>query len=67
MLQTIINYIVTAALSFLVGWVSKLYHQYLQDKQAEQGAENSVEPLKKADPNDGKAIDKSSDSALGGF
>lgn len=67
MLQTIISYITTAALSWVAAKFHTWYVQYLQDEATKKSAAASVDPLKKADPTDGKAIDSGSDSALGGF
>lgn len=70
-LTSVAGYVVTAILSALGGWLLKILHGWYtdveQNKAAETQAQQSVQPLKDADPNDGNAIDKASDSALGGL
>lgn len=65
MLNTIIGYVVTAALSWLAGWISKIVHQQIQDKQTEAAAKESVQPLK--DAKTGDEVDAGIDKSLGGF
>lgn len=70
-LASIAGYVVTAVLSALGGFLLKVLHGWYtnieQDKQAQNQAQQSVDPLKKADPNDAKAIDSATDGALGGL
>ena len=70
-LTSIASYLTTAVLSALGGWLLKVFHNWYtdvsQNQQAASQSDDSVQPLKNADPNDGTAIDKASDSALGGF
>ena len=70
-LSSIAGYVVTSVLSALGGWLLKVLHNWYtnvsQDKTAATEAQQSVQPLKDADPNDGNAIDKASNSALGGL
>ena len=70
-LSSVVGYVVTAILSAVGGWLLKVIHIWYtnmeQDKQAEHDAQKSLDPLKQADPKDGKAIDGASDGALGGF
>lgn len=65
MLQTIIGYVTTAILSYIVGWVSKIIHSWLQDQKTEKDAKDSVDPLKKAQT--GEEIDAAIDKSLDGF
>ena len=67
MLSSILSKILISLLSAIGGWLVRHFQEWWKDRQTESDAEKSVDPLKKADPNDGKAIDDASDGALGGF
>jgi len=70
-LTSVAGYVVTALLSAAAGWIAKIIHGWsvdaAQNSAADTEAQQSLQPLKSADPKDGKAIDDASDKALDGL
>lgn len=63
-MQWLANLILNWISSKLMAWVGGLIAFFKRNKQIDDQRHADVEPLKKADPKDGDAIDKGIDDAL---
>lgn len=67
MLASILKVILDWLLSYFGGWAQALLSKLARRKEIINEGEKSTDDLKKADPNDPKAIDDGIDKSLNGF
>lgn len=67
MFATIGRFILDYIVSKAVEWLTALFAKLRRQKEIEEKAKESVDSLKKADPNNEKKIDEGAKDALDGF